>query len=100
MHGSEIARQQCEFERANQQDTSAFIKEQGLADVSELVDYRSADCYMTKETWEKGLGSYRAFAKAGGNIEDIKILDANEAREVRQKSTDIKGMLTCIGAVG
>lgn len=83
MHDRETARKQCEFERANQEELSAFIKDQGLADVSELVDYRTADCFMTKETWEKGLASYRGLEKVGGNVTGIKILDADEARKVR-----------------
>lgn len=83
MHGPEIARQQCEYERANQEDLSSFIKAQGLADVVDLIDYRSADCYMTEETWERGLASYQGFSKVGGNVKDINVLTADEAREVR-----------------
>jgi hypothetical protein len=83
MHGPEIARQQCEFERANQEDLSAFIKDQGLADIVDLINYRSADCFMTEETWERGLASYQGFSKVGGIVKDINILTAEEAREVR-----------------
>jgi hypothetical protein len=83
MHDTDTARQQCEFERANQEDFPAFIKSEGLAEICDLVEYRSADCYMTEAAWERGMNAYRGFSQAGGNVKGIEILSADEARKVR-----------------
>lgn len=81
LHGTDVAKAQCEFEALNYQETAKFIQENSLAAEVDLVQYRSADVYLTPESWETGLSSYNSFKEFGGNVSDIHVLSKEEAEE-------------------
>ncbi|KAF4335256.1 gamma-glutamylputrescine oxidoreductase [Fusarium beomiforme] len=92
LHGSEVAKAQCEFEAVNYRETARYIQESNLAEEVDLVQYRSADVYLTPEAWEAGMASYNGFKEFGGNVSEIKVLDKAEA----EQSLRIKD---CFGAI-
>ncbi|KIW15942.1 hypothetical protein PV08_05992 [Exophiala spinifera] len=96
MWDTETARKQCEFERANQEKLSAFIKDQGLADVAELVDYRAADCCMTKATWAKEFAPYQSFSKHGLFLySNTPALEITPSSKPKWKIKTSKGYIVC-----
>ncbi|KAF4502179.1 Gamma-glutamylputrescine oxidoreductase [Fusarium agapanthi] len=92
LHGTDVAKAQCEFEAVNYQETAKFIQESNLAAEVDLVQYRSADVYLTPESWKTGLASYNGFKEAGGDVSDIHVLSKAEAEE----SLRVK---VCYGAI-
>lgn len=52
-----------------------------------MVELRAADCYMSDETWTRGLKAFHAFKKSGGTVDDLEILDAETAHEVMTHSS-------------
>ncbi|RBA16415.1 hypothetical protein FPRO05_11750 [Fusarium proliferatum] len=81
LHGTDVAKAQCEFEAANYQETARFIHENNLAAEVDLVQYRSADVYLTPESWKTGLSSYNGFKESGGDVSDINVLSKAESEE-------------------
>ncbi|KAI3586814.1 FAD dependent oxidoreductase, partial [Fusarium oxysporum f. sp. albedinis] len=92
LHGTDVAKAQCEFEAVNYQETAKFIQENNLAAEVDLVQYRSADVYLTPESWKTGLASYNGFKESGGDVSDINVLSKAEVEE----SLRVKG---CYGAI-
>ncbi|RKL33615.1 hypothetical protein BFJ72_g9839 [Fusarium proliferatum] len=92
LHGTDVAKAQCEFEAANYQETARFIHENNLAAEVDLVQYRSADVYLTPESWKTGLSSYNGFKESGGDVSHINVLSKAEAEE----SLRVK---CCFGAI-
>ncbi|KAL2877900.1 hypothetical protein SGCOL_006850 [Colletotrichum sp. CLE4] len=92
LHGSNVAVAQCTFEAANHQETTSFIRENGLEEEIELVEYRSADVYLTENTWKAGLASYNGFKEAGGDVSEITVLSKAEAEETLR-------ITSCFGAI-
>ncbi|KAG7421074.1 putative oxidoreductase OrdL [Fusarium oxysporum f. sp. rapae] len=92
LHGTDVAKAQCEFEAVNYRETAKFIQENNLAEEVDLVQYRSADVYLTPESWKTGLASYNGFKESGGNVSEIHVLSKAEA----EKSLRVKN---CYGAI-
>ncbi|KAF4773926.1 hypothetical protein HER10_EVM0006669 [Colletotrichum scovillei] len=93
LHGPEVAVAQCAFEAVNHRETLAYIRENGLDDEIDLVEYRSADVYLTENTWKAGLASYNGFKEAGGDVSEITVLSKAEAEE-RLRITSCFGAIT------
>ncbi|KAK1641022.1 FAD dependent oxidoreductase-domain-containing protein [Colletotrichum phormii] len=66
--------------------------ENGLEDEIDLVEYRSADVYLTENTWKAGLASYNGFKEAGGDVSEITVLSKAEAEETLR-------ITSCYGAI-
>ncbi|KAI3544489.1 hypothetical protein CSPX01_05614 [Colletotrichum filicis] len=92
LHGPEVAVAQCTFEAVNHCETLAYIRENGLDDEIDLVEYRSADVYLTENTWKAGLASYNGFKEAGGDVSEITVLSKAEAEETLR-------ITSCFGAI-
>ncbi|KXH66313.1 hypothetical protein CSAL01_06816, partial [Colletotrichum salicis] len=92
LHGPKVAVAQCTFEAANHRETLSFIRENGLGEEIDLVEYRSADVYLTENTWKAGLASYNGFKEAGGDVSEITVLSKAEAEETLR-------ITSCFGAI-
>ncbi|KAK6851478.1 oxidoreductase OrdL [Apiospora arundinis] len=92
VHGSEVAKAQCTFEAVNYRETVAYIKENGLAEEIDLVQYRSADVFCSEKSWQAGLAAYKGFKEAGGDVSEIVVFEKAEAEEKLRVSN-------CYGAI-
>ncbi|WYZ43391.1 hypothetical protein EsH8_VI_001090 [Colletotrichum jinshuiense] len=92
LHGVQAAVAQCSFEAVNHRETVAFLQEHNLSEEVDLVQYRSADVYMTESAWKVGLQSYNAFKAAGGDVSSITVLEKAEARDALR-------IIDCYGAI-
>ncbi|OHE94329.1 hypothetical protein CORC01_10376 [Colletotrichum orchidophilum] len=92
LHGPKVAVAQCTFEATNHRETLAYIRENGLEKEINLVEYRSADVYLTENTWKAGLESYNGFKEAGGDVSEITVLSKAEAEQTLR-------ITSCFGAI-
>ncbi|KAF2009033.1 FAD dependent oxidoreductase [Aaosphaeria arxii CBS 175.79] len=80
-YGADIGRHITSFEPQNMKETVQFIKDNGLEADIDLVETRSADVYMSESGWNNAVKSHSDFARAGGDVSDITLHEAAEARE-------------------